>query len=217
MVTPDSGADTSTSTRLVLASASPARLSLLRNAGFDPEVRVSDVDESGYSADTAVELAGVLARAKAENVARGLHGTQSLVIGCDSVLAFGEEILGKPATEAEAVERWQLMRGKSGTLVSGHCLVDTATGRAEAAVAETTVRFGELSDAEIHAYVATGEPVQVAGAFTIDGIGGPFVESLDGDWSNVVGLSLPTFRRLLAAHGLSVSDLWRTTSTAVDR
>lgn len=106
------------------------------------------------------------------------------------------------------------MRGRSGTLVTGHCVVDTATGRQQAAAASTTVRFADLTDDEIDAYVATGEPTRVAGGFTLDGLGGPFVEAIDGDWSNVVGLSLPTFRHLLAAHGYTVPDLWRSPTPA---
>lgn len=174
---------------------------------------VSDVDESAYSAPTAAALAEQLARAKATAVA-ARYPSPALVIGCDSVLDFAGEILGKPADAADAVRRWQAMRGRTGSLVTGHCLIDTAANRDESAVATTTVRFADLSDAEIHAYVATGEPSRVAGAFTLDGLGGPFVESIDGDWSNVVGLSLPTFRRLLAALGVAIPDLWHTAAPA---
>ncbi|MQA82841.1 MAG: septum formation inhibitor Maf [Streptosporangiales bacterium] len=207
-MTPDARTVAPSAPLLVLASASPARLSLLRHAGFTPQVRVSDVDESAFAAATPADLAGTLAQAKARAVAAQLSGPRALVIGCDSVLALGAEVLGKPAGEADAVRRWTRMRGGTGTLVTGHCVIDTASGREAAAVVETTVRFGTPSDAEIRAYVASGEPCRVAGAFTIDGLGGPFVDGIVGDWSNVVGLSLPAFRRLLASHGVGVTDLW---------
>lgn len=208
MVTPDARTDAPSAPVLVLASASPARLSLLRHAGFTPQVHVSDVDESAFGAATATGLAGTLAQAKARSVAARLPGPRELVIGCDSVLALGAEVLGKPTGEDDAVRRWTRMRGHTGTLVTGHCVIDTASGREEAAVVETTVHFGTPSDAEIRAYVASGEPGRVAGAFTLDGLGGTFVDGIVGDWSNVIGLSLPGLRRLLAAHGVGVTDLW---------
>ncbi|MGC5377201.1 Maf family protein [Micromonospora sp. DT68] len=133
---------------------------------------------------------------------------RTLVIGCDSVLAFDGEILGKPADPADATRRWQRMRGRSGVLHSGHCLIDVAAGRRAEAVASTTVHFADISDDEIAAYVASGEPLAVAGAFTIDGLGGPFVERIEGDPGTVVGLSMPLLRRLLAELGLQITDLW---------
>ncbi|WP_053659370.1 nucleoside triphosphate pyrophosphatase [Micromonospora sp. NRRL B-16802] len=133
---------------------------------------------------------------------------RTLVIGCDSVLAFDGEILGKPADPADATRRWQRMRGRSGVLHSGHCLIDMAAGRRAEAVASTTVHFADISDDEIAAYVASGEPLAVAGAFTIDGLGGPFVERIEGDPGTVVGLSMPLLRRLLAELGLQITDLW---------
>lgn len=132
------------------------------------------------------------------------------MIGCDSVLAFDGEILGKPADAADATRRWLRMRGRSGVLHSGHCLVDVAAGRRAEAVASTTVHFADISDDEIAAYVASGEPLAVAGAFTIDGLGGPFVERIEGDPGTVIGLSMPLLRRLLAELGLRITDLWTT-------
>ncbi|MGC4878113.1 Maf family protein [Micromonospora sp. DT43] len=137
-------------------------------------------------------------------------GQRTLIIGCDSVLAFDGEILGKPADPADATQRWLRMRGRSGVLHSGHCLIDSVTGRRAEAVASTTVHFADISDDEIAAYVATGEPLAVAGAFTIDGLGGPFVERIEGDPGTVVGLSMPLLRRLLAELGLQITDLWTT-------
>lgn len=234
---------TAASPRLLLASASPARLRTLHAAGIDADVMVSGVDESAVDADRPDALCAVLARMKALAVAERLRrangtpatptspdgatdrgkGTASgseasgqggtLVLGCDSVLSFEGEILGKPADEAEAVRRWRQMRGRSGTLFTGHCLVEMGDGETLGQTAEgvagSTVRFADVTDAEIDAYVATGEPLYVAGAFTIDGIGGPFIEGIDGDPGTVIGLSLPLLRRLLAQVDLSVYDLWR--------
>ena len=194
--------------RLVLASASPARLGLLRQAGFAPEVIVSGVDEDALSAPTPGELALVLAEAKAASVAARPEAAGALVIGCDSVLELDGEALGKPADSEEATARWKSMRGRAGILQTGHSLIDTATGRTVSATASTVVRFGEPTDAEIAAYVASGEPLHVAGAFTLDGRSAPFVDSIEGDHGNVIGLSLPLLRRLLGELGLSVTDLW---------
>lgn len=212
MITTDTDAARPGALRLVLASASAGRLGLLRGAGFNPEVVVSGVDETPYRADSADELTAVLARAKAHAVADRLAGAHALVVGCDSLLELDGEVLGKAADAADAVRRWRRMRGRVGTLVTGHCVVATASGVEHAAVVRTTVSFGTPSEEEIEAYAATGEPEQVAGAFTISGLGGPFVEGIEGDWSNVVGLSLPAFRRLLAAHGVALTGLWRPVS-----
>jgi septum formation protein len=200
--------------RLVLASASPARRTLLYAAGIDVEVMVSGVDENAVDAGTPDALSQTLARLKAEAVAdrlraSGRGGEPLLVLGCDSVLYFDGRILGKPASADEARRRWQAMRGDKGVLHTGHCLVELRTGRRAEAATATTVHFADVSDTEIDAYIASGEPLHVAGAFTIDGLGAPFVAGIEGDHGTVVGLSLPALRTLLAAHGMPIVDLWR--------
>lgn len=192
--------------RFVLASSSPARLKLLRQIGIEPEVIVSGVDESTVTGPPA-DVALTLAVRKATAVARDL--SDALVLGCDSVLDLDGEALGKPADAADAAARWKRMRGRSGVLVTGHCLMDTASGRDAAEVASTVVHFADLSDEEIGSYVATGEPLRVAGAFTIDGLGGPYVDGVEGDPHNVVGLSLPLLRRMLIDLRLGVTTLRR--------
>lgn len=194
--------------RLVLASKSPARLGLLRQAGLAPEVIVSGVDEDALDAATPAELALVLAEAKASAVAERPEAADALIVGCDSVLELDGQALGKPTDAEDAIARWKSMRGRDGILQTGHCVIDTATGRRATATASTTVRFGEPSDAEIAAYVATGEPLHVAGAFTLDGRSAPFVDGIDGSHGNVIGLSLPLLRRLLADLDVSLTDLW---------
>jgi septum formation protein len=192
---------------LVLASASPARLRLLRDAGLDPAVVVSGVPEDDVDHDDPRGTVRLLAERKATAVAAGLSGDE-LVIGCDSMLALDGEVLGKPSSPADAVGRWQRMRGRSGTLLTGHCVVDVAAGRCVSDTAATVVRFGTPSDAEVAAYVASGEPLRVAGAFTLDGRSAPFLDGIDGDAGNVIGLSLPLLRRLLHELGVEVTDLW---------
>ncbi|MEV7287096.1 nucleoside triphosphate pyrophosphatase [Streptomyces sp. NPDC093252] len=194
--------------RLILASQSPARLQLLRQAGFAPQVIVSGVDEDAVTAPTPAELALALAEAKASVVAARPEAKDALVIGCDSVLDLDGQALGKPADAEEATARWQAMRGRAGTLQTGHCVYDTATGRHASGTASTVVRFGAPTDAEIAAYVASGEPLHVAGAFTLDGRSAPFIEGIDGDHGNVIGLSLPLVRRLLAQLGVGITELW---------
>ena len=199
---------TSSST-LVLASASPARLQTLRNAGLDPLVIVSGVDESQLDGLPPAELALQLAELKcAAVVARDGVPDGALVLGCDSVLEFDGEAFGKPDDAGEATLRWQAMRGRSGVLRTGHCLHDTATGQVAAATASTTVHFADVTDDEIATYVATGEPLVVAGAFTVDGLGGAFVTGIEGDHHNVVGVSLPLVRELAAELGRSWTELW---------
>ncbi len=214
-------------TTLLLASASPARRSTLRSAGIDPHVLVSGVDEDTVlEAATArfgtlapVDAVLVLAQAKAQAVADLLSGDDApsdvpeevVVLGCDSLLELDGLAFGKPRDAAEATARWRTMRGRSGVLHTGHWLVDSradGTGTL-GATASTTVHFADLSDAEIDAYVATGEPLVVAGAFTVDGLGGGFVTSIDGDYHNVVGVSLPLLRELLVELDVAWTDLWR--------
>lgn len=205
---------------LLLASSSPARLALLRAAGIEPFVVVSDVDEEAavvaarevHGELEAADIALLLARAKCEAVAADATGS-TLVLGCDSVLELDGVTFGKPADAAEAVARWTSMRGRSGTLHSGHWLrderdrEDDGTAATLGATASTTVHFADVSDREIAAYVATGEPLRVAGAFTIDGLGGPFVSGIEGDHHAVVGLSLPLLRELLLEIGVHWFDL----------
>lgn len=203
--------------RLVLASASPARLSTLRAAGVAPEVIVSDVDEDAVlgaaqaAADVPLgpaDIALLLARAKAEDVV-GAGPDADLVLGCDSVLELDGEVHGKPADATEAVRRWRRMRGRSGILHTGHWLTDVrdpgtgGTAGTVGATASTLVHFADLTDEEIEAYVATGEPLKVAGAFTVDGLGGPYVRGIEGDYHAVVGVSLPVLRDLLAELGIA--------------
>ncbi|KRB42817.1 nucleoside triphosphate pyrophosphatase [Terrabacter sp. Root181] len=202
--------------QLVLASASPARRSTLRAAGIEPVVVVSEVDEDLTVAEATdrygplepADIALLLARAKAEDVAARVDAGV-VVLGCDSVLELDGEVHGKPGDAAEAVARWRRMRGRSGVLHTGHWLIDErgSGGPTLGATASTTVHFAKLSDEEIEAYVTTGEPLTVAGAFTIDGLGGAFVTSVEGDHHNVVGLSLPLLRDLLADAGIEWFDV----------
>ena len=224
----------SASLALLLASASPARRSTLRAAGVEPLVRVSSVDEDAVvaAAETAsgealeaADVALLLARAKAEDVVAALevddafgeadadlaHGI--LVLGCDSVLEIDGAVHGKPSDAVEASARWRVMRGRSGVLHTGHWLVDLrepdagGAGGMVGGTASTVVHFADLDDAEIAAYVATGEPLRVAGAFTLDGLGGPYVSGIEGDPSNVIGVSLPLLRELVRELGLAWHDL----------
>ena len=198
-------------TVLVLASQSPARLSTLRAAGVEPVVVVSGVDESRVGDVPPAELALQLAELKCAAVSdRPDLPAGALVLGCDSVLELDGEALGKPEDAEEARARWRIMRGRSGVLHTGHALRDLSGGghRVAAATASTIVHFADVTDEEINAYVATGEPLHVAGAFTVDGLGGAFVTGIEGDHHNVVGLSLPLLRDLLAELGHSWTDLW---------
>ena len=196
--------------RVVLASQSPARLATLRSAGLDPEVVVSGVDESTVVADDPEHLSVELARLKALAVVGRVDGP-ALVIGCDSVLELDGEIHGKPGTPEVARDRWRTMRGRSGTLHTGHCVVDTGADRIVARSARTVVHFADISDAEIDAYIATGEPLGVAGAFTIDGLGGAYVTGIEGDPHTVVGIGLPLLRDIMAELGVAWHDLWQPT------
>jgi septum formation protein len=193
--------------RLVLASASPARLSTLRDAGLDPEVVVSGVDEDAVEVTEPSSYALKLAQLKA--VAVAANNPRSLVIGCDSVLELDGAVLGKPSGADDAVDRWKRMRGRAGVLHTGHCVVDTHREVWLGRAAATQVRFAQVSDEEIAAYVATGEPLQVAGAFTIDGLGGAFVSGITGDPHNVVGISVPLLRLMFDELGFEWTDFWK--------
>jgi septum formation protein len=200
----------STDRRLVLASASPARLALLRQAGLAPDVVVSDVDESTVRAPRVAEQVALLAAAKAADVAK--RETDALVIGADSLLEFAGKPLGKPTDAADVRDRWRRMSGRSGVLHTGQALFDVRDGAVanrDVAVASTVVWFAEPTPQEVEAYVATGEPLAVAGAFTLDGLGAPFVRRVEGDPAAVVGLSLTVLRTQLAKRGLAITDLWR--------
>ena len=197
--------------RLVLASASPARQQVLRQAGLAPEIVVSEVDESGFAAADVISLVEVLAEAKATDVLNRVTDKDVLVVGCDSLLEFAGEPFGKPSDLAQAKQRWLRMRGASGRLHTGHHIWYRHDGRVEQAssVATTEVIFANLDEAEIDAYLATGEPLRVAGGFTIDGLGGAYVTTLCGDPHNVVGISLPLLRRLFGELGVAWHSLWR--------
>jgi septum formation protein len=196
--------------RLVLASASPARLSLMRQAGLTPEVVVSQVDESAVQAARVGETVALLAAAKARAVAE--QETDALVVGADSLLEFRGQPMGKPTDAHDARDRWQRMSGRSGVLHTGQALFDVQDGQVvsrDVAVVSTVVHFASPTAQEIEAYLATGEPLAVAGAFTLDGLGAPFVRRVDGDPAAVIGLSLATLRTQLAKRGLAITDLWR--------
>lgn len=217
---------------LILASASPGRAKLLTDAGIGFDVLVSDVDETAVAADYGTpeprELALLLARAKTESIAARTEAEGAIVLGCDSVFELGGVAYGKPYEPEVARERWQQMRGRTGVLHTGHWLIDNretgsdgaelsvgsgpvqpaGSGATIGAVASASVSFAEVTDEEIAAYVATGEPLPCAGGFTIDGRGGAFITGVDGDPHAVVGLSISTLRDLLGKTGLSITDFW---------
>ena len=198
--------------RIVLASASPGRLATLRRAGIDPEVIVSGVDEDPITAASPKALVETLAQLKCRDVADRLDiEGDTLVIGGDSMLELDGDLHGKPGSAEAATAAWQSIRGRDGILHSGLCLQRLAPNRPArqaTGIASTTIHFGAPSDSEIAAYVATGEPLQVAGAFTIDGLGGPFIRGVDGDPHAVVGLSLPLMRDLLIELDVPWPTLW---------
>jgi septum formation protein len=191
----------------VLASGSWGRLRLLRDAGFDPEVMVSGVAETNDNGLPTADLAAALAERKAAAVAA--TRPEALVLGCDSMLDLDGDSLGKPATQQDAIAVWKRLAGSEGTLYTGHCLIHGLLGRRVTGVAATTISFGNPTDAEITAYAATGEPLSLAGAFSIDGRAAPFVDGISGDPGNVIGVSLPLLRKLLAQLGVPITDLWR--------
>jgi septum formation protein len=191
---------------LVLASGSPARLRLLRDAGIEPVVVVSGADESGEDGLDTAALVATLAERKAAMVAALRPG--ELVLGCDSMLDLDGASLGKPVTAVEAASLWARLSGQEAVLYTGHRLIDGQSGRQACGVAATIIRFGEPTNAEITAYIASGEPLQLAGGFSIDGRGAAFIDGIDGDPGNVIGLSLPLLRRLLAELGIALTDLW---------
>jgi septum formation protein len=179
---------------------------LLRAAGIEPEVEVSGVPEDGLDPARPRLLVATLARRKATAVAR--RRAAGLVLGCDSALELDGVGHGKPGSVAEAAQRWRRMSGSEGILHTGHCLIDAATQRTAEGVASTVVHFARLGEEEITAYVRSGEPLGVAGAFTLDGLSAPFIEGVDGDPSNVIGLSLPLLRTLLGELGVAITSLW---------
>lgn len=202
---------------LVLASASPARAATLRAAGLSPTIHVADLDEDEVLRQaappgelTVADSVAVLAQAKAHAVAAAYPEAGDVVIGCDSMLEFQGEGYGKPSSPEEARDRWLRMRGSTGVLHTGHYAI-TARGQRGSGLARATVHFADITDAEIEAYVATGEPLNVAGGFTIDGLGGPFITKIEGDHHAVVGISLPLLRQLLNSLGIFWPSLWAQT------
>lgn len=207
----------SPSLTFVLASASPARRRLLQLVGIDPLIQPSHFDESLVTESHPGILVQTLAKRKATIVADQFRQTcrhnpalHPLILGCDSVLYVGGEIQGKPADAAEAIQRWHQMRAQVGELYTGHALMDLHQERSLVQLAVTQVYFADVTDGEIEAYVATGEPLHCAGGFALEGRGGLFIEKLEGCHTNVIGLSLPLLRRMLRELGYSVSDFWTT-------
>ena len=212
-------------TRFVLGSASSGRLRVLQQAGVDPLVVVSDVDENALIASLDPELppeavVAKLANAKAVSVAALLPedvAADCVVLGCDSMLYLAGELCGKPVTAEAAYRQWQSMAGAVGHLMTGHALLRISAGvisHTEAQTGSTAVHFGQPADAELAAYIESGEPICVGGAFTLDGLGGWFIERIEGDPSNVIGLSLPLVRHMLHRAGRSIAVIWKENATS---
>ncbi|MBC5795196.1 septum formation inhibitor Maf [Sphaerospermopsis sp. LEGE 00249] len=191
----------------ILASASPARRRLLQTVGIEPIVKASDFDESQIQVTEPKTLVEILAKCKAETIAPQFP--YALVMGCDSVLAIDGQIYGKPENAEVAIARWNLMQGNFGDLYTGHVLIDNTQNLTVVKCQITRVYFGKMSDRAIAAYVKTGEPLKCAGAFALEGFGSLFVEKIEGCHSNVIGLSLPLLRQMLAELGYEVTDFWQ--------
>lgn len=196
--------------QFILASASPARLQLLRNVGIEPMVEPSNFDEDSIIETDPTALVEALALAKADAIALSmtLSPNPTVILGCDSVLSLQGEIHGKPKDAAEAIARWQSMRGQVGELITGHALIDLNADHRVLRSRRSQVHFANVSDDEIRAYVATGEPLQCAGCFSLEGRGGALIEKIDGCHSNIIGLSLPLLREMMAELGYCLSDVW---------
>ncbi len=200
-------------TKIILASQSPARLKILTDAGLSPIVQPSEVDEDavlrGVEAEDPEHYVTTLSRAKAEDVAEKTTSVEdTLILGADSALSFEGQILGKPGVSELAIQRWQSMRGKTGMLYSGQTLIDLKTKRSITRFSATKVWFSDIADNQIEKYVASGEPLQVAGAFTIDSLGGAFIDRIEGDYHTVVGLSLKLLREMITELGYEYTDFW---------
>ncbi len=193
---------------VVLASASPSRKRLLESCGIHPEIMVSGVDEEDpkLASLSPSELVIALAILKAHTV-KDAAGSNALIIGCDSTFEFEGKSLGKPLTADVAIARAKALRGKTGVLHTGHCIIDTAQGIEISDISSSAVTFGNMQDDEIEAYVASGEPLNVAGGFTLDGLSAPFIDHIAGDPSGIIGLSLPLLRRAVVQLGLSWSQI----------
>jgi septum formation protein len=196
--------------QFILASASPARQKLLEMAGIKVITIHSNFDESLIQLDDPLDLVQTLAQKKAETVLSQF--TNSLILGCDSVLALDGEIYGKPQSPQEAIARWHKMKGNTGYLYTGHALIDQTQNQQVIRCGITKVYFAHLSDRQIEEYVNSGEPLACAGCFAIDGKGGLFIEKLEGCHSNVIGLSLPLLRQMLTHLNYHISDFWENQS-----
>ena len=190
--------------RIVLASASVSRRRLLESAGLKPTIMVSNIDEETdfFNAMTPADMVIALAITKAHTIREQID-FPAIIIGCDSTFEFDSQSLGKPATAEIAIERASRVRGNTGLLHTGHCIIDTTKDKEISSIVTTKVTFDDMTDAEIVDYVATGEPLHVAGGFTLDGFSSPFIPSIEGDYTNVVGISMPFVRKAFEQLGYS--------------